>query len=212
MAAKSKKLYVVLKGHKPGIYDNWDDAKKQVDNFQGAQYKGFENHEEAHKAWATQKLPAPEKKASPTDTRKNIINGTLKGFNPDSISVDAACSGNPGKMEYRGVDNMSGAEIFRIGPMWGNNNMGEFLALVHAIAHLKSFSSKRMIYSDSRTAISWVKAKNVRSNLPRTAETASVWGLVDRAIIWLTNNPYSNPIKQWDTELWGENPADFGRK
>jgi ribonuclease HI len=212
MAAKSKKLYVVLKGHKPGIYDNWDDAKKQVDNFQGAQYKGFENHEEAHKAWATQKLPAPEKKASPTDTRKNIVNGTLKGFNPDSISVDAACSGNPGKMEYRGVDNMSGAEIFRIGPMWGNNNMGEFLALVHAIAHLKSFSSKRMIYSDSRTAISWVKAKNVRSNLPRTAETASVWGLVDRAIIWLNNNPYSNTIKQWDTELWGENPADFGRK
>jgi len=210
--AKGKKLYVILKGHKPGIYDNWDEAKKQVDGFVGASYKGFEDHEEAHKAWNTQKLPAPPKKDSPTATRKKIESGSLRGFNPDSISVDAACSGNPGQMEYRGVDNLSGAEIFKVGPMWGNNNMGEFLALVHAIAHLKSFSSNRLIYSDSRTAISWVKAKNVRSNLPRTVKTASVWGLVDRAVVWLNNNTFVNPIKQWDTENWGENPADFGRK
>lgn len=41
-------------------------------------------------------------------------------------------------MEYRGVYVRTGQELFRIGPYPdGTNNVGEFLALVHALALLK---------------------------------------------------------------------------
>ncbi|QDD71238.1 ribonuclease [Lactobacillus amylovorus] len=37
------KIYAVKKGRVPGVYRNWDEAKKQVDGFSGAEYKSFEN-------------------------------------------------------------------------------------------------------------------------------------------------------------------------
>jgi hypothetical protein len=36
--------------------------------------------------------------------------------------------------------------------------------------------------------------------------------MIERAEKWLKENRYSNKIVKWETELWGEVPADFGRK
>ena len=81
----------------------------------------------------------------------------------ESLAVDAACSGNPGDMEYRGVYTATGQEIFHIGPLKeGTNNVGEFLALVHGLALLQQKGSDLPIYSDSRNAISWVKKRNAK--------------------------------------------------
>lgn len=44
---KSRKFYVVWAGRVPGIYDNWADAKDQVENFPGARYKSFNSCEDA---------------------------------------------------------------------------------------------------------------------------------------------------------------------
>ena len=49
-------------------------------------------------------------------------------------AVDAACSGNPGPMEYQCIDLQTGAQVFHYGPIHGTNNIGEFLAIVHARA------------------------------------------------------------------------------
>ncbi len=136
----------------------------------------------------------------------------LKGFDINSWSVDAACSGNPGPMEYRGVDNRTGQELFRIGPVRGTNNIGEFLAIVHALAFQQKLGVSIPIYSDSVNAMGWVKAKNARTKLPNTANTKIVWELINRATTWLQNNNYNTKILKWDTTKWGENPADFGRK
>lgn len=131
-----------------------------------------------------------------------------------SISVDAACSGNPGRMEYRAVVTDTGREIFRQGPFEnGTNNIGEFLALVHALAFLKEKNKPLLpIYSDSKTAISWIKKKKANTKITVNSKNRHWIGLLSRAEQWLETNTVTNPILKWDTENWGEIPADFGRK
>lgn len=131
-----------------------------------------------------------------------------------SLSVDAACSGNPGVMEYRGVWTDTGQEVFRVGTfLYGTNNIGEFLALVHGLALFKRENISNMpIYSDSMNAITWVRKKKCNTKLVRSPETAKLYDLIERAEFWLRNNTYTTPILKWETREWGEVPADFGRK
>jgi len=199
-----KKYYVVWVGDRPGIYNSWAECAEQVNGFPGAKYKAFEREDHAREAF--------------TQDWKQHIGVTSKFKLPpeviaDSISVDAACDGSPGNLEYRGVNTKTGKELFHIGPLAnGTNNLGEFLAIVHALAMLQKQNKSIPIYSDSRTAIGWVRQKNIRSKLPRNEDTKKVWSLADRALAWLQNNSYPNEILDWDTQTWGEIRADFGRK
>ena len=207
--ARQLKYYVVWKGHHPGIYSDWKECEIQILGFEGAQYKSFPDRESAIEAYRLGASAFYKSTAKPT--AKTASSG--KGPNLNSISVDAACSGNPGKMEYRGVITANKQELFRIGPFpLGTNNIGEFLALVHGIALLKKQGSDIPIYSDSVNALSWVKKKEARTKLPRSEKTEQLFQLIDRAVDWLKNNSYSNPLLKWETERWGEIPADFGRK
>ena len=206
------KYYVVWRGKKTGVFEGWPECKEQVDGFAGARYKGFPTRELADAAL----MDDPEKYLSKkSETPKKIVcsNPLIGEPDPDSICVDAACAGNPGILEYRGVDTKSGAELFRQGPYpQGTVNIGEFLAIVHALAYLKRRNSAWPVYSDSRTAITWVKNKKARTKLEVTSENAKLFELIDRAIAWLNNNRYSNKVMKWETAYWGEIPADFGRK
>ncbi|NJN94894.1 MAG: ribonuclease H [Anaerolineales bacterium] len=199
------KFYVVWTGRKPGIYRTWDECAAQVNGFPGAKYKSFESEKEARAAFQQVWQQHIGIKPTPADLPPEVIR--------DSIAVDAACDGSPGNLEYRGVQTGTGTEVFHIGPLKnGTNNLGEFLAIVHALAWLKQAGKSSPIYSDSRIARNWVKEKTVRSKLPRTEQTADVWQRVDHALQWLETNTYPNAILEWKTEAWGENRADFGRK
>jgi ribonuclease HI len=130
-----------------------------------------------------------------------------------SISVDAACNMTTGVMEYRGVDTQTGAELFRMGPFNGSsNNLGEFLAVVHALGMQKKISGSLPVYTDSRTALAWVRKKHARSTVALSDKNSDLFALITRAEEWLKNNSYENRVLKWDTDKWGENPADFGRK
>ncbi|MBR5883728.1 MAG: hypothetical protein IKZ17_00705 [Bacteroidaceae bacterium] len=129
-----------------------------------------------------------------------------------ALCVDAACSGNPGPMEYRGVHIPSGKEVFRFGPIQGTNNIGEFLAIVHALALMQQKNISMPIYSDSVSGMAWVRNRKANTTLSRTAQTEQALDLVARAENWLRTNQVQVPILKWDTENWGEIPADFGRK
>lgn len=130
----------------------------------------------------------------------------------NAIAVDAACSGNPGKMEYRGIDLATGAQVFHFGPVYGTNNIGEFLAIVHALALMEKTGVKKTIYSDSYNAILWVKKKQCKTKLERTPRTEQLFGIIARAENWLRTHAITTPIVKWETKKWGEVPADFGRK
>lgn len=213
MAKKKKKYYTVWKGHHTGVFETWDDCKAQIKDFQGAQYKSFLTFDAAKKALKGNYKDYIGK----TSKFKSVLSDEqLKKIgkpNYNSISVDAASSGNPGKMEYRGVDTKSKKEFFKQGPFdEGTNNIGEFLALVHGLAFLKQNNSNRIIYTDSRTALSWVKKKTCNTKLEPSKKNKDLFELVERAVKWLKENSYSTTIVKWETKAWGEIPADFGRK
>ncbi len=209
--ATKRKYYVVWEGHNPGIYERWYECKRQIDGYDGAKYKSFSSQEDATIAYRSDYRDYWGKKTTSKLTKEEI-EAIGRPIYP-SISVDAACSGNPGKLEYQGVDTETGAKLFHTGPfLLGTVNLGEFLALVHGIAFLKQRDLDLPIYSDSRTAMAWLRNKDIKSKLPRDSRTEELFQLVDRALIWIRTNDWSNDIIKWETEAWGEIPADFGRK
>lgn len=117
-------------------------------------------------------------------------------------------------MEYRGVVLTTGEQLFHIGPLKkGTNNIGEYLAIVHALAMLKKQNREDItIYTDSKTALAWVRNRQPKTKLDRMPENERIFELLERATTWLKNNTFKNPILKWETEDWGEIPADFGRK
>jgi caulimovirus viroplasmin len=229
MSSKKPKFYVVWCGRVPGVYTSWDECREQVEGFPGARYKAFASRDEAEYAAADdpeQHIRPARPAARPAAAASQAATPTAPGVRPvhmpspevlakvgfQTLCVDAACSGNPGAMEYRGVFLAEGREIFHFGPVHGTNNIGEFLAIVHALALLDKQGTKMPIYSDSATAISWVRRKQCRTQLARTPRTEKLYEMIARAEAWLKAHRVTNPILKWETDQWGEIPADFGRK
>lgn len=203
MAAKSK-WYVVWAGKEPGVYASWAECQEATAGYRGAKFKAFLTQSDALRAYEDGYEVYKKNHPTSPQQQKPILR---------ALSVDAACSGNPGVMEYRGVMVDSLREVFRIGPFpVGTNNIGEFLALVHGLSLLKKHNLDIPIYSDSVTAMAWVRNKHCKTLLPRNEQTAQLLDFVRRAEDWLRANSYTTPIYKWDTHAWGEIPADFGRK
>ncbi|MEM9142740.1 MAG: ribonuclease H family protein [Bacteroidota bacterium] len=210
--AKKSKFYVVWKGKRPGIYETWEDCKAQISGYKGAQYKSFSSFPDAKKAFNEDYSDYSKGTAkAPQLSQEELARFGLPNYH--SIAVDAASSGNPGPMEYQGVDTKTRKVLFKQGPFaMGTNNIGEFLALVHGLAYLKERKSDRVLYTDSRIAMGWVRKKNCNSKLVERPSNKALFDLVRRAEQWLKNNDYNTPIVKWETRAWGEIPADFGRK
>lgn len=211
--AKKKKFYVVWQGHDPGIYDSWAACQVQIKGYPNAKYKSFSSKAEAEAAFEAGYDASLASASGSTKSKPSFISpDTHPEIIWDSISVDAACSGNPGIMEYQGVHTQDKSQIFYQKFQLGTNNIGEFLAIVHALALYHKTDPNRSIYTDSKTAMGWVARKKCNTKLERSAKTAKLYQVITRAESWLKSNRYSNPILKWDTDNWGEIPADFGRK
>ena len=210
-----KKFYVVWMGHTPGVYDRWEACQKAIEGFKGAKYKGFPDRVSAETAfregpdnyWGKDVAPAVDLSAA----KEQPVS--------PAIAVDAACADNPGKMEYQGVfvdfgvvpaisSSLFKSQVFEN----GTNNIGEFLAIVHALALQKKKGWRYPIYSDSVNAQLWIKQKKCKTKLQPNAKNAYLFELVARAEKWLNENAIEVPVLKWKTEIWGEIPADYGRK
>jgi len=204
-----QKFYVVWKGRKSGIFNSWAECEKQIKGFAGAEFKAFGSLREADAAFRSSYEVYKGKPASLGKWKEASVKPILP-----SISVDAACNGSPGMLEYRGVFTESGEEIFRFGPFPdGTNNVGEFLAIVHALTWMTKHKSPLPVYSDSENGISWVYTGKCKTNLKHTAKNVSLFAMIRSAENWLAENELDDDaVLKWDTNLWGENPADFGRK
>lgn len=211
----ARKFYVVWEGRATGVFDSWEECRMYTEGYPGARFKAFPSQEEAVAAWRgnpSDQMDLLRSIASYTPPVKNYDD--FPQIVQDALAVDAGCSGNPGPVEYQGVWVRTGERIFHVGPLeGGTNNIGEFLALVHGLALLNSQGRHNTpIYTDSRTARSWVRNRRIKTNLQRTEANAPLFEMMDRALVWLDRHTYSNPILTWDTPAWGEIPADFGRK
>ena len=216
------KYYVVFKGRNPGVYDSWEEVKEQTDGFKDALFKGYSTSEDATRAYRNftgsedrEELlrllyPEGKKEKKPGEPKNYLSNPEI---DPEAWAVDASCLGNPGKMEYQGVEVKTGKVIFRVGPFEdATNNIGEYLALVHAMALMTQKGEFHNIYSDSKTAQSWVRKKKINTKLTPTSRNQKLFELMARASVWVNTHQFPAHILKWQTELWGEIPADFGRK
>lgn len=219
--AAGKKYYVVFAGRNPGVYDDWNDAREQIEGFDGARYKGYGSAAEAAQAYrkASGKndgdlgrfLAGASRRALPKPGQPDYF--TNLEVDLDAWAVDASCLGNPGRMEYQGVELMTGRTLFRIGPFDdATNNIGEFLAIVHAMALMAKEGKYHNIYSDSVSGMAWARTRKVKTQLKPTPRNAKVFELMARAVTWLNTHQFPAKVMKWQTEKWGEIPADFGRK
>ncbi|WP_160136625.1 viroplasmin family protein [Chryseobacterium sp. c4a] len=207
-----QKFYVVWEGHKTGVFDSWEECKEQTHGFPNAVFKSFLTRELAEKAFNSD-----SKEFVGVDIFESTLSKEELALIGDpieeSISVDGACNVVTGLVEYQGVDTKTKKVLFKQGPFeGGTNNIGEFLAIVHALAYCKEKNINIPIYSDSKNAMSWVRDKKIRTSQEKNDKNIKLFNVIDRAIIWLEKNEYSNKILKWETKAWGENPADFGRK
>jgi ribonuclease HI len=207
MSGKAK-YYVVWKGRRTGVYSSWEACAAQVQGFPGARFKAFASRLAAEKAL---RGSGPSSSDTPA-ARKEWL------FSPhppvaESWCVDASCSGNPGRLEFRGLDLRTGRQIFHEGPFeHGTNNVGEFLAIVQALRLLEQKHSPLSVYSDSSTAIGWVRKRRCNTDLAADEKNDILFELISHAEDWLDCHAHANPILKWDTDAWGEIPADFNRK
>lgn len=216
MSNNGKKYYTVWAGHDTGVFDSWEECQQVINGFPNARYKAFNSCEAAVNAYRGN----PEEHTGilraiasrPAATAVNYE--SIPDIRLDAWAVDGACAKNPGPMEYRCVRVADGAEIFHLGPLPdGTNNVGEYLALVHALALLdRNGDHSTPVYSDSRTALSWLRNRGHKSKLSHTSANARIFDLLRRADAWIQSHPILNPVIKWDTDNWGEIPADFGRK
>lgn len=220
--AKKPKFYCVWVGREPGVYDDWSDCEEQVLNFPGARYKAFSSPQEATAAFRRGSA-----EASPSELGDLLISAEENGrtepeppaytriaaVDKTAWAVDASCQGNPGIMEYRGVDLATGQQIFKVGPFReGTNNIGEFLAIVHALAEMEKRGERHAVYTDSKTALAWIRNRQVKTQLKPSEANRKIFELLGRALAWVRTHSWDVKILKWQTELWGEIPADFGRK
>ena len=206
-----QKYYVVWEGNTPGIYTSWAACQLQIKGYPNAKYKSFKTKEEADLAYGTSYLDYISHSTT-AKTNRPIPALYEEEIEWDSIAVDAACSGNPGVMEYQGVHTKDKTQLFHQKFTLGTNNIGEFLAIVHALAMFKQQGLDTPIYTDSKIAMGWVKKKKCNTKLDRNAKTDFLFQLIRRAEKWLKENTYNNRLLKWETKRWGEIPADFGRK
>jgi len=218
MTYKKRKFYVVWEGRAPGIYDTWEECRRQVDNFPGAKFRSYDNQTDATEAFRGdpgEQLTLMRKFAEyRSSIRVPADYSSIPEIRLDAIAVDGACAHNPGPMEYRAVHVGSGKEIFHAGPFeGGTNNIAEYLAIIHCAALLhRNADFTTPIYSDSLTARSWVRQRRSKTTVVPSEDNARVCDLLRRADIWIAANDIINPVLKWETERWGEIPADFGRK
>jgi ribonuclease HI len=207
------KYYVVFAGRNPGVYDTWEECNKQVNGYSGAVFRSYRTKAEAEKALDTynsnkgaEKAPASLNNAEAAPTSRPTT----------GIFTDGACSGNPGPMAYRVIrirESTAPETIAEQSFEKGTNNVAEFLALVAALKETQD--SHELVYTDSTNAITWIARRgcNTHSSLSEDAQRA-----VNDAVEWLKSLPQEQRasmearIKKWDTQAWGEIPADFGRK
>jgi len=165
---KKKSYYIIIKGHRPGLYRSWfgegneDGAADQVQGYPDAVYKGFYTKEEAQ-AWL--------KKFNPEKLPKNLLK--LVGDLPASkeaeslkallaegkilIHTDGGANPNPGPGGYGVVLNYKGSKKelsggFRL----TTNNRMELLSCIVGLEALKE-KSNVVLFSDSQYIVNAIE-------------------------------------------------------
>lgn len=200
---KNNKYYVVFKGYNTGIYDNWNDCKKQVNGFSGALHKSFESPDEAEKAF--------EEYSESSNTNLEFEQPT--SYSIKSIIVSGNCPNNFGEMSYQWnlVASTNNAKRKNLSII-GTKNIADFIAIIDLIKLTKKVKLNLPIYTNSKTAVNWILNKKCNHQLFVSKQTETVLALVKEHDEWLLNNIIENEILLWNSNSWGVFPIVSKRK
>lgn len=194
-----KKFYVVWVGKKKGIFETWDECKQSIQGVSGAKFKSFSSKIRAQAEYYGETCsPNPGEMA---------------------LTVDGACKGSTGEGEFRGVLLPSKTEVFRYGPYSGaTNNIMEYLAAIRGLKWIESRGLRIPVYTDSATALHWIK-DSPQSECATSASVPSdsvLFSNISKSKAWINSRVKKAELlgclRKWDTAVYGEIPADFGRK
>ncbi len=128
--------------------------------------------------------------------------------NVTEVAVDGWTSGNPGPGGWK-ITDLNGNVLYEKEYKSAHtNNLYEFLGLAAAVFYFHEKDVK--VYSDSVTAIAWVKGNMGRDARKKYAEDPlfqKAKAIIDEHKEWVNTH-----VEKWDTENNGEIPADPGRK
>jgi ribonuclease HI len=149
-----KKYYAVAKGRKPGIYDNWPEAKSQIEGFTGAVYKGFTSKKEAEGWMKNPVLKRIPFSAIPSD---NTGGESIPKDGEITIYTDGGSSGNPGPGGY-GVIIINNGERkeFTGGFRLTTNNRMELMGVIVALRNLEKRDKPITLYTDSSYVVNGI--------------------------------------------------------
>lgn len=200
---KNNKYYVVWKGINTGVYDNWNDCKKQVNGFSGALHKSFESLDEAEKAFE-------EYSESPNSTSTSI---PPSPYSIKSFIVNGNCQDTFGEISYRWKISGSTSNAKEINlAMIGTKNIADFIAIVYLIKLSQKVKLNLPIYTNSKTAKNWILNKKCNHHLFVSKKTEAVLAVIKETEDWLSNNAVENEILFWDSVAWGKFPLVNRRK
>jgi len=129
---------------------------------------------------------------------------------PIGICVDASTRPtNPGFTEYRGMDLQTNQVIFHTKIGFASNNVGEYCAIVEALCWCERNNKHVTIYSDSKIAINWIMRQRTSSGAKICKDAFELFKECEN---YVRKMKYVHHIKWFDKRIYGEIPADFGRK
>lgn len=207
-------FYGVWSGKQTGVFETWAECSAQVSGFKGAQYRKITANTLADAQKVFEQESYQEGVKAKTETASTAVKPVQKG--PDiafALTVDGA--DNSVESEYQAVWYPSREPAFKSKVFkGGTNNIAEFLGLVHAIRYLHETKKGTVIYTDSMTALAWVRNKRANTTAGQTGRlTEELKHLIGEAEAYLLTNGIGDiELHKWDTKQWGEIPADFGRK
>jgi ribonuclease HI len=143
------KYYGVRVGRTPGVYQSWEECKKQVDQFPGAIYKSFQSEKEAQ-AFVNEEV------AEPKDTIRGVV-----------AYVDGSVGSEIGSEYSYGVVILNGSDEYHISGKGNNPNMvsmrnvaGEIMGAMKAMQYAKLNGIKEItIVHDYQGIASWAKGE-----------------------------------------------------
>jgi ribonuclease HI len=153
--------YVVHKGIKTGIYHSWNECKKQVEKYNNAIYKKFDNLEDANmflKHGFGNKVPISIKKKENADKKNETKIVDLENSSKEKIYIysDGSCFRKKGIAVAGGYGiyipsiNVRVSVPMKTGKI--TNNRAEMLAIIHSVDYLgkEDLEKQICIFTDSQ--------------------------------------------------------------
>lgn len=138
------------------------------------------------------------------------------------VFVNCKCEDNPGIAKFQLYD-LNLKKVLTVSDnFYCSNDLTEFLGLVNSIYYC-FHNNHEHLFSNSETAISWIRKKKYRSNLIRTKETEITWDKINKALKWLKTLEYTDKsgsfrdpstkkivyVHKWLESEWGKSPLFY---